>query len=292
MKKHSDINNPNADTDSRGSEIATELSLQRQAWELLEFTNIRELLAARTRFFMSREIAIEAEPLIHLEDVERLQDETAQAALMLSTVGDIGLVGALDPRDLLRRAAIDGMLTGEEAVSILLLLDSIWTARNTVMSMKGKAALLEGIAADIPDLRELSKEVFKSISERGEVLDSATPKLARLRANVSKTFLRVMRAMERIANSRSVKPSLQSGAIATRGDRLVLEVRADARESVPGIVHDVSGSGSTLFVEPFKAVELCNTWRETAAEAQKQQRFQCSSFQQHTEGRCMSARAS
>ena len=271
MKKHSDINNPNADTDSRGSEIATELSLQRQAWELLEFTNIRELLAARTRFFMSREIAIEAEPLIHLEDVERLQDETAQAALMLSTVGDIGLVGALDPRDLLRRAAIDGMLTGEEAVSILLLLDSIWTARNTVMSMKGKAALLEGIAADIPDLRELSKEVFKSISERGEVLDSATPKLARLRANVSKTFLRVMRAMERIANSRSVKPSLQSGAIATRGDRLVLEVRADARESVPGIVHDVSGSGSTLFVEPFKAVELCNTWRETAAEAQREE---------------------
>ena len=220
---------------------------------------------------MSREMALEAEPLVHLEDVERLQDETAEAALMLSTIGDIGLAGALDPRDLLRRAAIDGMLNGEEIVSVMFLLDSIWTARNTVMSMKGRLPLLEGIAADIPDLRGLSDEVFKSVSDRGEVLDSATPKLSRLRANVSKTFLKVMRAMERIANSRAVRPSLQSGAIATRGDRLVLEVRADARESVPGIVHDVSGSGSTLFVEPLKVVELCNAWRETAAEAQREE---------------------
>ncbi|MBC8453149.1 MAG: Smr/MutS family protein, partial [Chloroflexi bacterium] len=214
---------------------------------------------------------LDARPLVDIEDVERLQDETAQAALMLGTVGDIGLVGARDPRDPLRRAAIDGMLTGEEIVSVLHLLDSIWTARNTVISMKGRAPLLEEIADEIPDLRDLGKEIFQSISDRGEVLSSATPKLARLRANVSKTFQRVMRAMERISNSAAVRSSLQSGAIATRGERLVLEVRADARESVPGIVHDVSGSGATLFVEPFKAVELCNDWRETAAEAQREE---------------------
>ena len=245
--------------------------LQHQAWELLEFTNIRELLAGRTRFFMSREMAMAAQPLVDIEDVERLQDETAEAVLMLATVGDIGLVGARDPRHLLHRAAIDGVLTGEEIVSVLFLLESIWTARNTVTSMKDRTPLLQEIAADIPDLRDLGREIFKSISDSGEVLSSATPKLARLRANVSKTFQRVMRAMERIANSKAVRQSLQSGAIATRGERLVLEVRADARESVPGIVHDVSGSGSTLFVEPLKAVDLCNDWRETAAEAQREE---------------------
>ena len=245
--------------------------LQLQAWELLEFTNVRELLANRTRLFMSREMALDARPLVDIEDVERLQDETTQAALMLGTVGDIGLTGARDPRELLHRASIDGMLTGEEIVSVLHLLDSIWSARNTVVSMKGRAPLLEEIAADIPDLRDLGKEIFKSISDQGEVLNSATPKLARLRANVSKSFQKVMRAMERISNSPSVRGSLQSGAIATRGERLVLEVRADARESVPGIVHDVSGSGATLFVEPFNAVELCNDWRETAAEAQREE---------------------
>ena len=245
--------------------------LQRHAWELLEFTKIRELLANRTRFFMSREMALATRPTIDIEVVERLQNETAQAALMLGTVGDIGLVGARDPRELLHRGAIDGMLTGEEIVSVLHLLDSVWSARNTVVSMKGRASLLESIAADIPDLRDLGKEIFKSISDRGEVLSSATPKLARLRANVSKTFQRVMRAMERLAQSSTIRASLQSGAIATRGERLVLEVRADARDSVPGIVHDVSGSGATLFVEPFKAVELCNDWRETAAEAQREE---------------------
>ncbi|MDA1279963.1 MAG: Smr/MutS family protein [Chloroflexi bacterium] len=248
-----------------------ESGLQRLAWELLEFTNVRELLAGRTRFFMSREMALAAAPVVDAEDIKRLQDETAQAAHMLATVGDIGLVGARDPRGLLRRAAIDGMLTGEEIVSVLFLLDSVWTARNTVISMRGRAPLLERIAEDIPDLRGLGKEIFKSLSDRGEVLSSATPKLARLRADVSKTFQRVMRAMERIANNRTVKPCLQSGVIATRGERLVLEVRADARGSVPGIVHDVSGSGATLFVEPFQAVEPCNTWRETAAEAKREE---------------------
>ena len=245
--------------------------IQLQAWELLEFTNVRELLANRTRFFMSREMVIAARPVTDIKDVERLQDETAQAALMLGTVGDIGLVGTRDPRDLLRRAAIDGMLTGTEIVSVLHLLESIWTARNTVVAMKGCAPLLEVIVSEIPDLRDLGKEIFKSISEQGEVLNNATPKLARLRANVSKTFQRVMRAMERISNSKTVKQSLQSGAIATRGERLVLEVRADARDSVPGIVHDVSSSGATLFVEPLKAVELCNDWRETEAEAQREE---------------------
>ena len=265
------IDNYQPDTDQSEAESRGISELQMQAWELLEFTNVRELLANRTRFFMSREMALNARPLIDIEDVERLQDETAQATLMLGTVGDIGLVGARDPRELLHRASIDGKLAGEEIVSVLHLLDSIWAARNTVISMKGRASLLEDIASDIPDLRELGKEVFKSISDQGEVLNSATPKLAKLRSNVSKSFQRVMRAMERISNSPAVRGSLQSGAIATRGERLVLEVRADARESVPGIVHDVSGSGATLFVEPFKAVELCNEWRETAAEAQREE---------------------
>jgi DNA mismatch repair protein MutS2 len=247
------------------------LSLQQQAWELLEFTNVRSMLAGRTRFFMSREMALAAEPQTHPDDVQRLQDETAEAVRLLSDVGDIGLTGARDPRELLHRASIGGVLTGEEIVSVLFLLDSIWVARQTVLSMKGRTPLLENIAQDIPDLRDLNKEVFKLVSDRGEVLSSATPKLAQLRANVSKTYQRVMRVMERIANSPAVRQSLQSGAIVTRGDRLVLEVRSDARESVPGIVHDVSGSGHTLFVEPFKAVELCNDWRETAAEAQREE---------------------
>ena len=246
-------------------------SLQLQAWDLLEFTNVREHLANRTRFFMSRDMALTMQPHTDIEVIERLQNETAQAALMLGTVGDIGLSGARDPRELLRRASIDGMLTGNEITSVLTLFDSIWDARNVVVSMKGSAPLLEEIAHHIPDLRDLSKDIYKSISPQGEVLSSATPKLGRLRSNVSKTFQRVMRLMERISNSASIRNSLQSGAIATRGERLVLEVRADARESVPGIVHDVSGSGSTLFVEPFKAVELCNEWRETAAEAQREE---------------------
>ena len=245
--------------------------LQLQAWDLLEFTNIREQVSNLTRLLMSREMAVAMRPKTNLEDIEHLQEETSEATLMLDTVGDISLSGVHDPRDLLRRCSIDGVLSGEEIISLVNLLDSTWHVRNKVISMKGKTPLLKEIAHEIPDLRALSNEVITSISPQGEVLSSATPKLRRLRLNVSKTFQRVMRVMERIANSENVRNSLQSGAIATRGERLVLEVRSDARESVTGIVHDVSASGSTLFVEPIKAVELCNEWRETTAEAQREE---------------------
>ena len=108
-----------SDQSTLTEQSTAESELQQQAWESLEFTNVRSLLAERTRFFMSREMAMPVEPLLHMEDVERLQEETAQAVLMLSTVGDIGLTGTRDPRTVLMRAAIDGMLTGEEIVAIV-----------------------------------------------------------------------------------------------------------------------------------------------------------------------------
>ncbi|GIT59294.1 MAG: hypothetical protein Ct9H300mP19_12420 [Dehalococcoidia bacterium] len=220
---------------------------------------------------MSREMAIKAEPLLHMEDVERLPGGDGTSGVNAVNGRRIGLAGTRDPRTVLKGCRYRRNADRRGNCIDPILTRPIWTARNTVVSMKGKAPLLEEIASDIPNMRDLSEEIFKSISGKGEVLSSATPKLSRLRTNVSKTFQRVMRAMERIANNKSVRQSLQSTAIATRGERLVLEVRADARESVPGIVHDVSGRGSTLFVEPLKAVDLCNAWRETAAEAQREE---------------------
>jgi DNA mismatch repair protein MutS2 len=103
------------------------------------------------------------------------------------------------------------------------------------------------------------------------VKDSATPRLGRLRTDAAQAYQRVVRIIERLIASPEVRLAVQSASIATRGERLVIEVRSDRRDAVPGIVHDVSNTGATLFVEPFKAVEPCNTWRETAAEAQREE---------------------
>lgn len=245
--------------------------LQASAERLLEFPRIRQLLAAQTRFFRSHELSTQITPQTHEDDVRRLQEETAEAALMLETVGDIGLTGHNDLRPVLRRAALGGMLDGQELVSVVNLLDSTRLARNIVLSMNGRVPLLEAVANDIPDLGEVRTAVLAAITESGDVRDSATPRLGRLRKDAAQSYQRLVRVLERVLASQDVRGAVQSSNIATRNDRLVIEVRTDSKDAVPGIVHDVSNTGSTLFVEPFRAVDLCNTWRETAAEAHREE---------------------
>ena len=108
-------------------------NLRQQALALLDFPRVQQILAGHTRFFLAKEQALEMEPQVHLEDVERLQDETEQGVAMLDSVGDIGLAGHDDPRDLLRRAGLDGTLEGSELVSLVGLFDSMWTARDVVV---------------------------------------------------------------------------------------------------------------------------------------------------------------
>jgi DNA mismatch repair protein MutS2 len=256
-------------TEREAESSAEQLQLLTQ--QLLEFPRVRQMLADRTRFFRSRELANGVTPQVHAEDVIRLQEETAEAVLMLSTVGDIGLTGHDDLRPLLRRAALGGMLSGQELTSCVILLDSTWLARNIIVSMKERAPRIVAIASDIPDLTDLRVAVTAALTDTGDVRDSATPRLGKLRSEAAKSYQKLVRLLERIAASQEVKGAIQSPNIATRGDRLVLEVRTDTREAVPGIVHDVSNTGATLFVEPFRAVDPCNQWRETAAEAQREE---------------------
>ena len=117
---------------------------------LVEFPSIAEKLAGNTRFFLSRQLALAMVPQTRLDDVERLQSETAEARLMLDTVGDIGLGGIADPRPLLRRAGLGGMLTGAELMQIVSVVESIWLARSVVTSMKGRAPQLEELVERNP----------------------------------------------------------------------------------------------------------------------------------------------
>lgn len=257
--------------DDRENATGPALDLRALARELVEFPSITEKLAGCTRFFLSREMALATVPQTRLEDVERLQSETAEARLMLDTTGDIGLGGIADPRPLLRRGALGGMLTGAELVQIVNTLESIWVARSVVISMKGKAPRLEDLVDEIPDLRPIAERIRQSLSDIGDVRDDATPRLGPLRKRAARAYQRLLNLLERMTARPTIRAALQSSAIATRGDRLVLEVKAGHRDDVPGIVHDVSNTGATIFVEPFRAVEPCNAWRELAAEAQREE---------------------
>jgi len=238
---------------------------------LLEFPKVQEMLAAYAHFFLSRELAAGARPSYDPADVDRLQSETSEAGLLIDSRGDIGLTGLRDPRPAITRAALGGLMTGEELVGAALVLDAAWQAAQAVGQLEDRAPLLGAIAGRVVDFRKFKKAVDHALSERGDVLDRATPALGPMRRRIAATYNRLARALDRMIADAPVRQALQSGAIATRGDRLVLEVRIEDRKAVPGIVHDVSKTGATLFVEPFGAVDLCNEWREASAEATREE---------------------
>ena len=242
-----------------------------EAERLLEFDRVREMLAQEARFYMSREIVRESKPARHAEDVARLQDETAEAVHLLNSKGDIGLAGMGDPRDPLRRAMLGGVLNGQELLMLCGMFQSMWTARSTVMMLEHEVPLLAELASHIRDLRPVRSEIVGALTDSGDVRDDATPRLNLLRERSRAAYQRAMRTMERFTARDTHKSALQSNVIASRGDRLVLEVKSSQRQSIPGVIHDVSSSGQTVFVEPFQVVNATNEWRKSAYEAEKEE---------------------
>ncbi len=242
-----------------------------EAERLLEFDRVRDMLAAEARFYMSREVVRESRPMRHPDDVARLQDETAEAVHLLNSKGDIGLAGMRDPRDPLRRAMLGGMLNGSELLTLCGIFQSMWIAQSTVMMLEQELPLLVEMASHIRDLRSVRSPIVEALSDSGDVLDSATPRLGQLRERSRNAYQRAMRTMERFTARDNHRAALQSNVIASRGDRLVLEVKSSERQMVPGVIHDVSASGQTVFIEPFQVVNTTNEWRQAAIEAEKEE---------------------
>ena len=244
--------------------------LQAKALDLLDFPAIRERVAGYTQFFAARELALHLRPSYDSRDVEGLQRETAEGRAFLEEHGDISLHATEDPSPAISRAALEGALTGLELLAVARLMEVLRTASSALSRVQGTLPLLYEMAKQIPDVRELQREITASIGDQGEVLDAATPALGPLRLQVREAYQRVTEALERVINSATGREALQDQVISIRGDRLVVQVKTEMRHRVPGIVHDASNTGATLFIEPLSTVDLCNDWRELALEEQRE----------------------
>ena len=250
------------------------------ALDLLDFPAIRAALAAHVRYGPAQPLALALAPSFDPEIVAALHDETAQGRRLLDEIGDLDLTLVTDPSEAVGRAALEGLLTGEELLSVA---DAIAVQarasglKSTAHSAAGlgsgragaAAPILTGMASRIPDLTDIEQAIRRSISDRGDVLDGATPNLRGLRAQVRQAYEDVTSALDRIVRS-DLSSALQEQVISMRGDRFVLQVRSELRHRVPGIVHDASNTGATVYVEPLATVDLGNSWRELALEEERE----------------------
>ncbi len=226
---------------------------------ILEFPLVRERLAAATSFAPGRRLAESLEPSNDRVLVARGLDETEQARSLLIERPGVGIGAAHDIGPWVERAARGGRLDPAHFVEIAETLDA--SSRLATALADERRPLLRDLGHDLHALPSLRSTLARSFDPVGELLDTASPRLGGLRAAVRVAYDRLRRRLDALVGS-ELGSSLQEPIVTLRNGRYVVPVRADARSRVKGIVHDASGSGQTLFVEPLVVVELGNAWRE------------------------------
>jgi len=228
----------------------------------LEYTKVLERLAGYASFSASAELARSLRPTADYDQVLQRQARTTEARRLLDVNSDVGIGGAHDVRPLVDRAARGGVLEPSELLSI----------KDTLISARVLFRAFERGAETYPALAEIGKNlvpppgivdiISRTISDRAEVQDSASQKLAAIRSQIKVAHDRLLTRLQKMVNDSKVGPMLQEALITQRNGRYVIPLRAEFKGRVRSIVHDQSSSGATLFVEPLAVVELNNEWHE------------------------------
>lgn len=231
----------------------------------LEFGEILRRLSTHCSYSVAAARASELNPSRDRKIVRYLLDVTAEAADFWTGFPEFTVGGARDIRADVEKADKGGRLTPHELLQILDTLRAGREVKRTFTRMPDVEErfpnLLE-FAEAIDNFSPLETDLTRSIGPRGDVLDSASEELARLRKAVRIAHNRLMDRLNSFVSGGRYGSALQENIITIRDGRYVIPVRSEARSLIRGIVHDTSASGHTLFMEPFDVVELNNRWRE------------------------------
>ena len=241
-----------------------------RALDLLEFDQIRQQLAGATRTAVGAETAATLTPSGDSRDVAMRQQETTEGRRLLETTGALELGPQDDLRPAIHRAALGGLLRGEELRSVGALVGAARWNRNT-LGRREDLPLLAALAQGLPDLPDIESVVSRAIGAGGEILDDASPELYRLRRESRSVHSSLNDIMQRSLRRFQSAGVIQENIVTERNGRMVLLVKNDFKGQAPGIVHDVSDSGATVFIEPMAAIDLGNRWRETRLAEQREE---------------------
>jgi DNA mismatch repair protein MutS2 len=235
----------------------------------LEYPKILARVAQEAAFSASKELVLALEPTPDLAEARRRLAFTSEASRLIDLNADASVRGAHDIRPLLTRAAREGVLTPGDLVEVVSTLRStVYVSRLLGRLDEQTFPLLHVLGADIPTRPQLVHHIEEIVSDDGEVLDTASPALRKVRADIRSANQRLQDRLRTLVSE--FGSSLQESIITTRNDRYVLPVKSELRSRVRGIVHDQSSSGATVFVEPMVIVELNNRLRELQIEERQE----------------------
>ena len=209
-------------------------------------------------------------PVVDRDEVVRRQRLTAEALALEQLGVDVPLGGARDIREQAEAADLGQVLTPSELLDIADASRAAVTVRRALTRLQAEAPLMAVIAGGIGELDPLRGLIGAAIADGGDVRDEASPELRQIRSEVLSAHDQLQQRMQALANSHGLRTFLREPIVTIRDGRYVLPVRAESRGSVPGVVHDTSASGATVYVEPLVVVELGNRWRELQVQERRE----------------------
>lgn len=244
------------------------MTISHKTLATLEYDKIIKRLAAHTQTAAGRALATALVPSSNYREVVRRQRLTAEARRLREMKPGFGLGGVRDIAGLVKQASLGHVLEPGELLDVQASLAVARAARETIARLRAFVPFLTEIADGIADFRDLAAEIGRAINQRGEVVDNASPVLAQLRRESRLAHDRLTARLNLIVNSN--RGTVQEPIVTVRDGRYVIPVKAELRSQLPGIVHGVSASGATVFLEPLETVEMGNRWRELIAEEERE----------------------
>ena len=229
----------------------------------LDFPAIREQLARHT---MSDRATLRARALAPCADIERIRLEQAATSEMRAVVADaaFSLPRIIEMENAIARAVRGMPLGGEELRDLSVALGAAQAAVRRIRT--SEAPTLQARCTGAARLDDLLARIHHAIGERGEVLDRASPALARIRKSAAQAYDDARARCQAILRSSANADAIQDAIVTIRGGRFVIPVKAEFNGKIPGVVHDASSTGHTLFVEPLAALEVNNRVRTLRVE--------------------------
>lgn len=235
--------------------------MDEKSLQILEFDKILDRVATHASFAAGEKLIRALRPTADEREARRRQAETREAIDLFESGSDARIGGARDVRQAADRAQRRITLQPEDFLDIRSTLDAARNLRRILLKAADRAPHLARIAKLIEECPGLVSAINETLDEeRGEVLDSASDKLANVRCSLRVTHGRIQDKLQNLIGS-SMNRYLQEPIITMRGGRYVVPLKADYKGRIKGIVHDQSGSGATLWIEPMNTVELNNEYR-------------------------------
>ena len=241
------------------------MTFYEKSLQTLELPAVLEMLAQQAVGETAKEQARALFPASDRAEVKRRLEETSAAKTMMVVRGSPSFSGVKDVRPSLSRADLGGALNTRELLDIARVLQCARLVRGYLADDSVGKTPIDYLFHALHANKFLEEKIFTSVLGEDEIADSASPELATIRRQMRAAAARARDALQKIISSPSYAKALQEPIITMRSDRFVVPVKADHKGAVPGLVHDISATGMTLFVEPMAAVKANNELRELAA---------------------------